>query len=66
MPPEPKLRNSQPQCRKSADISDVVAEENMASTLDKEKELKMPLRKIKILTFSTWVAKNFSKRINQS
>jgi hypothetical protein len=47
-------------------ISDVVAEENMATSPDKGKESKMPLRKTKILTFGTWVAKNISKRINQS
>jgi hypothetical protein len=34
-------------------ISDVVAEENMAAAPDNGKELKMPLRKIKILTFGT-------------
>ena len=36
-------------------ISDVVAEENIAaSPSDKGKKSKMPLRKIRILTFGTW------------
>jgi hypothetical protein len=43
-------------------ISDVFADENVVVAPDKGKELKMPLRKIKILTFGIWVAKNFLKR----
>jgi hypothetical protein len=40
--------------------------EGRATVPDKGKELKMPLWKIKILTFSIWVAKNFPKRTNQN
>ena len=48
-------------------ISDVVAEENIAaSPSDKGKKSKMPLRKIRISTFGTWVANYFSKRTNQN
>jgi hypothetical protein len=45
----------------------VVAEENVAAApSDKGKESKMPLRKIRISTFDTWVASYFLKRTNQN
>jgi hypothetical protein len=47
-------------------ISDVVAKKDVAAAPDKGKNLKMPLQKIKILTFAIWVAKNFPKRTNQN
>jgi hypothetical protein len=46
-------------------ISDVVVEKDVVTTpLTREKELKMPLRKIRILTFGTWVANYFPKMTN--
>jgi hypothetical protein len=44
----------------------VVAEKSMAAMPDKERKLKVPLRKGKILTFGTWVARNFLKKMSQS
>jgi hypothetical protein len=44
----------------------VVAEKSMAAMSDKERKLKVPLRKGKILTFGSWVARNFLKKMSQN
>jgi hypothetical protein len=48
-------------------IPDLVAEKDVVATpSDKGKELKIPLQKIIISTFGTWVANNFPKRTYQN
>jgi hypothetical protein len=47
-----------------AEETGVAAEENMAAVPNKGKKLLILLRERKILTFGTWVARNFLSRIN--